>query len=144
MKPYKQPEEEYMDDLPAVNDAISIYAYASNPNRDNQFIHTLSNMSFLNEEILSNWLNITTKTFRNYKNNPAIILKGNIREHLVMLLSLYKHGKDVFGNIETFERWLSSPNPLLGQKKPLSFLDTTSGIQWIDNRLTAMEYGENA
>lgn len=31
----------------------------------------------------------------------------------------------------------------MANKAPLSFLDTISGIKWVDNRLTAMEYGEN-
>ena len=44
---------------------------------------------------------------------------------------------------EDFEHWLTTPNILLDNKAPMDFLDTVSGLKFIDNRLTAMEFGEN-
>lgn len=66
-----------------------------------------------------------------------------MREHIVMLLALYDHGADVFGDVPTFEKWLSTPNLLLDQRAPLTYLNTINGIRLIDDRLTALEYGEN-
>ena len=42
-----------------------------------------------------------------------------------------------------FETWLTLQNPLLDNRAPADFLNTISGIQFIDSRLTAMEFGEN-
>ena len=97
----------------------------------------------LNDSVLSDWLNITPRTYRNYKQNTDVVLKGNVKEHIVLLLSLYKHGVEVFGNTPDFEHWLTEKNRLLDNEAPYSFLTTVSGIKFIDNRLTALEYGEN-
>ncbi|MEG0984268.1 MbcA/ParS/Xre antitoxin family protein, partial [Algoriella sp.] len=90
----------------------------------------------------SKWLNITTRTYRNYKTKD-VSLKDNTKEQIVLLISLYKHGLDVFMTKEDFEHWLTTPNILLDNKAPMDFLDTVSGLKFIDNRLTAMEFGEN-
>ena len=92
---------------------------------------------------MAGWLNITPKTYRSYRKNPELTLKDNLKEHLILLLSLYRHGMDVFGNKKLFEKWLITPNMLLDEKAPRQFLDTISGVKFIDNRLTAMEFGEN-
>ncbi|MFV0196773.1 MbcA/ParS/Xre antitoxin family protein [Empedobacter falsenii] len=56
---------------------------------------------------------------------------------------MYKHGLEVFNTKDDFEKWLTTPNVLLDKKAPMDFLDTVSGLKFIDNRLTAIEYGEN-
>ena len=60
------------------------------------------------------------------------------------LFSFYRHGIDTFNNKEDFKHWLSTKNQFLDNRAPKEFLGTISGIQFIDNRLTAIEYGENA
>lgn len=45
--------------------------------------------------------------------------------------------------MEDFELWLSQKNYLLDNRAPEDFLETISGIKFIDNRLTAIEFGEN-
>ena len=100
-------------------------------------------MSTLNDDTISGWLNINSRTFRNYKKTETQ-LKDNTQEHVVMLISLYKHGIDVFGNAENFDLWLSTKNIFLDMKPPIDFMDTISGIQFIDDRLTSIEYGDLA
>ncbi|WP_353135829.1 antitoxin Xre/MbcA/ParS toxin-binding domain-containing protein [Pseudopedobacter sp.] len=131
-----------IDEILSVNDSTSIYSYISTRTIDNRYIKILDEIANVNESTISNWLNITTKTFRNYKNKESH-LKGNTKEHIVSLLSLYKHGFDVFESQENFEKWLTSNNYMLDNKAPMDFLDTISGIRFIDDRLTAMEFGEN-
>lgn len=99
-------------------------------------------MVTLTDEVISKWLNITPRTFRNYKTTDAR-LKENTREHVISLLSLYKHGTEVFESKEKFEKWLAQENFFLDNKAPMNFLETISGIRLIDGRLTPMEYGEN-
>jgi uncharacterized protein (DUF2384 family) len=59
------------------------------------------------------------------------------------LISLYEHGIDVFDTKENFDEWLLSENKLLDNKAPKDFLNTVTGIKFIDTRLTAIEYGDN-
>lgn len=144
MKPTKKPKEYKIveQDLPGVNEPSSMYLYLRKP-VSNPLIQILEELIGLSDEVISRWLNITTRTFRNYKSKETE-LKENTKEHIVSILSLYKHGMEVFESKEQFEKWLTLPNPFLENKAPMDFMDTISGIQFIDNRLTAMEFGENA
>ena len=60
------------------------------------------------------------------------------------LKSLFKHGIEIFGNEENFVKWLKSENFFFDKKAPIEFLNTDVGIEYIDNRLTGLEYGDNA
>lgn len=129
--------------IPSIGDFSSIYLYTTKSNLDVEYITILDDIVGLNDDVLSKWLNITPRTFRNYKNSNSLTLKGNTKEHIILILSLYKHGTEVFDSVLDFETWLSKKNPLLDNRAPVDFLDTISGIKFIDNRLTAMEFGEN-
>jgi|SRR5690606_3877626 uncharacterized protein (DUF2384 family) len=136
-------QKKIIDEIPSISDFSKIYFYVSKSKFDYEYINILDRVIGLNDKILSDWLNISTRTYRNYKTKDNIILKDNIKEHIILILSLYKHGEDVFGSIANFEKWLTQKNVLLDNQAPVTFLDTVSGIKFIDNRLTAMEFGEN-
>lgn len=131
------------ESLPMVNDSAAIYMRVTEPSSRN-YLKIFDDLIGLSDIIVSNWLNITTKTLRNYRKVKDVQLKDNTKEHIITILALYKHGMEVFESKPDFEKWLSTKNLLLGNKAPMEFLDTISGIQLIDNRLTAMEFGENA
>ncbi|MBF0595930.1 MbcA/ParS/Xre antitoxin family protein [Faecalibacter rhinopitheci] len=131
-----------IDDIPEMGNFTDIYFYVNHYDIDQSYIQFLDELSGLKDEIISKWLNITTRTYRTYKTKD-VSLKDNTKEHIVLILSLYKHGLDVFNTKEEFELWLTTPNFLLDSKAPMDFLDTVSGLKFIDNRLTAIEFGEN-
>jgi uncharacterized protein (DUF2384 family) len=54
------------------------------------------------------------------------------------------HGIEVFGTKEKFEQWLNTENFFFDKKSPVSFLNTVTGIRFVNDRLTAIEYGDNA
>lgn len=141
MKKYKK-YEKLETELPSVNEPSSLYLYLNKPN-PNPLIKVLDELVGLTDDIISKWLNITTRTFRNYKTNETE-MKENTKEHIVSILSLYKHGMEVFSSKSDFEKWLTLENPFLDNRSPKDFMDTISGIQFVDSRLTAMEFGENA
>jgi len=136
-------QERIIAGIPSVSDFSGIYFYTINNKSNHELVMLLDSIIGLNDSVLSDWLNITPRTYRNYKQNTDVVLKGNVKEHIVLLLSLYKHGVEVFGNTPDFEHWLTEKNRLLDNEAPYSFLTTVSGIKFIDNRLTALEYGEN-
>lgn len=95
------------------------------------------------DKTISNWLDINEKTFRSQKSvNKAV--KPLLVEHTIMLISLFKHGTQVFGTAEQFKKWLDTANVHFDRKAPVNFVDTISGIKFIDDRITGMEYGDNA
>jgi len=98
--------------------------------------------SLLKDEVISKWLNISVRTLRNYR-KPDNKLKENVKEHLLLLISLFKHGNEVFGSSEDFNKWLNEENFYFDGNTPVSYLNTVTGIRLVENRLTAMEYGDN-
>ena len=105
-------------------------------------VNTLKTLTGFHDVVLSDWLNISVKTFREYK-KPRSIVKENVKEQVLLLLSLVKHGTTVFGSVKEFETWLNQENFYFDQKNPVFFLNTITGIKFVDDRLTAMEYGDN-
>lgn len=95
------------------------------------------------DDLISDWLNISEKTFRNYKTDENKVLKENTQEHVVLLLSLFKHGNEVFGSKDDFYNWLNKKNYFLDNDMPINYLKTISGIRLIEGRLTGIEYGDN-
>jgi uncharacterized protein (DUF2384 family) len=107
-----------------------------------QHLQAIKDLTLFNDEKISDWLDISVKTFRAYK-KPHSIIKARIKEQAVMALSLIKHGIEVFETKENFSNWLIKENFFFDKKAPIEFMDTNSGIKFIDDRLTALEYGDN-
>lgn len=57
---------------------------------------------------------------------------------------LLTHGTEVFGTQEEFLRWMTAVNFYFDKRAPIEFTNTTDGIKFIDDRLTGIEYGDNA
>ena len=107
-----------------------------------QHVNAIKTLTDFKDDTISDWLNVSVKTFREYK-KPQNTFKENVKEQVLLLLSLVKHGIDVFGSVEEFDRWLNQENFFFDNKNPNSFLNTVTGIKFVDDRLTALEYGDN-
>jgi len=118
-----------------------LYAVRQNKITSN-YIDNLKKMSGLKDELLSASLNLNIKTFRSYK-LKSMPMKPYLQEHVFTLLSLFKHGIDFFGTSGKFGEWLQKGNYFFDNDMPINFLNTISGIRYTDDRLIAMEYGDN-
>lgn len=107
-----------------------------------EYVKYVKDFTNIKDELLSEWLNINVKTFRNYKKQNSQ-LKENLQEQIVLLISLFKHGEEIFGTISDFYVWLDTENFFLDNEKPISYLKTVTGIRFVDDRLTAIEFGDN-
>ena len=105
-------------------------------------IQRLKALTSQSDERISNWLGINVKTFRSYRDLKKQV-SDSISEHIVLLLSLFRHGAEVFGSKEDFDTWLTSENFFFDGNSPDNYLNMISGIRFIDSRITAMEYGDN-
>jgi len=108
-----------------------------------QHLQAIKDLTLLNDEKISDWLDISVKTFRSYK-KPNTTIKARIKEHAVLTLSIIKHGIEVFGTKENFAKWLEQENFFFDKQAPIVFMNTYSGIKFIDDRLTGIEFGDNA
>lgn len=107
-----------------------------------RYINMIKEYTDFSYETISSWLNITPRTLRSYLRTNST-MNDNMKEHLLLLLSLFKHGYNVFGSPDDFGKWLKTSNFFIDGKAPAGYLNTITGIRYIDNRLTAMEYGDN-
>ncbi len=105
-------------------------------------LQAIKTLTCLNDKKISAWFDVSEKTYRAFKTHGDDI-KARIQEHTIMALTLIKHGIEVFGTTDKFTHWLESENFYFDKKPPIEFMNTYSGIKFIDDRLTAMEYGDN-
>lgn len=124
-----------------ISDSELLHILKSN-NVNWEYVKYVKEFTEIKDELLSEWLNINVKTFRTYKKQDSF-LKENFQEQIVLLISLFKHGKEVFGDVKDFQKWLESENFYLDHVKPINYLKTITGIRFIDDRLTAIEFGDN-
>lgn len=107
------------------------------------YLEALKEESQVTDDVLSSWLNINVKTFRSYRDSSSE-LRPDLQEQTILLLSLLKHGKVLFGSNSVFRQWLDTENFHFGGRQPVTYLNTVSGIRYVDDRLTGMEFGDNA
>jgi uncharacterized protein (DUF2384 family) len=137
----KSRRRENIAEIPEISNFTKVLFFIRENNVNWNYFNYLKELTTLNDEIIASWLNINSKTLRAYR-KPESISKDNIKEHLIVLISLYEHGIDIFETRENFDKWLLSENLFLDNKPPKDFLDTITGIKFIDDRLTAIEYGD--
>ncbi|WP_034258735.1 antitoxin Xre/MbcA/ParS toxin-binding domain-containing protein [Aequorivita capsosiphonis] len=94
------------------------------------------------DKVISEWFDVSEKTFQTYRSSNAK-MNINFKEKLLLLISLYKQGERVFGSKKEFNDWLEKPNFHFNNERPVDFFKTISGIRYIEDRLTGIEYGDN-
>lgn len=62
-------------------------------------------------------------------------------ERVLELASFAQRGTEVIGNKKMFAEWVQSPLMALGNKKPIDFLDTSFGINFLLKILGRLEQG---
>jgi uncharacterized protein (DUF2384 family) len=133
---------EVIEEVPSqINDGEILYLLKHKDINWN-YVNAFKNLTDFNDSTISDWLNLSVKTFREYR-KPKTVFKENVKEHVLLLLALFKHGIEVFGTSASFELWLNTKNFYFNNEKPEKFLNTVTGIRFLDDRLTAMEYGDN-
>ena len=85
------------------------------------------------------YLRISTRSIQD-KEATQFIAPGP-SERALYIARLFKSGNELFGNMDKFHNWLNKENLAMGGEKPVSYLDTFSGIQLVMDELNAIEYG---
>lgn len=97
---------------------------------------------FTNKE-LSGLLNVSFKTIQRYKKEGKHLSAQN-SEQLLKIIALYQKAEEVFGSLESFNRWLRKPAPGLGGHKPFSLMQTSGGIDLVREEIIRIEFGSLA
>jgi len=135
-------EKNIFNTIPAELESSWVVNYLEKNKFTSGHVRVLRAKANTSDKILSALLNLAPKTFVSYTKDISKT-KVDTKEHVLMLISLLKHGAEIFGTEEGFSHWLDSKNVFLDNRKPIEFLNTISGIRMIDDRLVAIEYGDN-
>ncbi len=90
-------------------------------------------------ERLSELLHISHRTLQ--RKNDDDLLNVSITGQLFEIAEVVSKGIEVFDTLENFRAWLHSTPYILNGQKPLDFLDTRFGIQYIKNTLGRIAHG---
>lgn len=135
-------EKILFEKMPLAFSDVELLNFLQNNEVSWKHINAIKHLTAFNDEVIAEWLNINVKTFRSYKQSKAN-LKDNQKEQILLLLALVRHGISVFQSAKDFDKWLNTPNFFLDNHLPMEYLNTITGIRFIDDRLTAMEFGDN-
>ncbi len=142
MKTFDKKDTLIISEVPDHLSDSNVLTYLQTNDIDWKYVEAIKNLTQFNDNILSGWLNVNVKTFRSYKHSENK-LNANIKEQVLLLISLIKHGISVFGNIKEFGIWLNNKNFYFDNESPVNYLNTVTGIRFVNDRLTAIEYGDN-
>ena len=129
MQKKKKPFDPLEDFPTSLSDSEVLY-WLRTREVDIDFLKRLKDCSASTDDIIAGWLNISVRTLRNYR-NPAYRIRENIKEQALLLMALFVHGNDVFGNAAQFNEWLNTEN-----WRSMGGLGTLqkSGSQWYDRQ----------
>ncbi len=134
---------ELISELPNKMETRGLLDYLKSSKRESKKLFTaLKEISNMSDNDISSILDISPKTFRTYKSAKKI-LSWRLTEHTIALYALFKHGEIVFGTDKEFTRWLNQENFYFDGNAPIKYLPVINGIKFLDDRLTAMELGDN-
>ncbi len=98
-----------------------------------------TNLSF---KEFTSYLHVSGRMIQSKKEHEKLPIK--VAEHTLFIKRLYELGATIFGDIERFNQWMKTPNPVLGNEIPKTFLDTISGIMFLENKLNEIAHGFSA
>ncbi|WP_204207201.1 type II RES/Xre toxin-antitoxin system antitoxin [Vaginella massiliensis] len=86
------------------------------------------------------FLHISERTLLRYKTDKKIF--DSIQsEKILQITMLIKRGTEIFETMGRFSKWLNIESVALGGITPKSLMDTSFGINLINDELTRIEYG---
>lgn len=88
---------------------------------------------------LADVLPVSLRTIQRYSDDD--LLDPAVFEHAILIAELISDAVDVFGSMESVQKWLQSPLIGLGSIKPVSLLDTGFGIRLVREELGRLEHG---
>ncbi len=110
---------------------------------DANLFYDMVDITGLKKDTLAEYLDISTKTLDRYKQSHKK-LNSFRSEILLKLVTLYKKGIEIFGDINAFRSWLNEPAYGLDNAIPARLMVTSTGIDVIIDELVRIEFGDLA
>ncbi len=91
-------------------------------------------------EEIARLLDTSLKTLLRYRETNRKLSPAT-GELALKIMALFRHGEEIFGSISEFRSWLNTPAYGLGNQIPYSLMQTSGGIDLIDDELYRIEFG---
>ena len=85
-------------------------------------------------------LHLSLRTMQRYKKENQTFNPIHT-EKILEITMLFNFGKEIFGDEQSFNTWLSTRNVAMGGIVPKEWLDNTFGINFIKDELVRIEHG---
>ncbi len=102
-------------------------------------VQNLANFASVSMKEIATLLPISERSLQRYSDMDR--LKSGISEHILIITKVMLRAEKVLGSAEKLKHWLNTPSIGLGQRTPLSLLDTSFGAQLVMDELGRLEYG---
>lgn len=100
-------------------------------------------VSNYDKDFAADLLDVSFKTVSRYQKEKKK-LSPLQSEYILKTIVLFNKGNQVFGNKESFNRWLDKPAFGLGNRIPRPFITTVGGINFIIDELNRIAHGDLA
>ena len=95
------------------------------------------------KDFAADLLDVSYKTVTRYQKEKKK-LSPLQSEYILKTIVLFNKGNQVFGDKESFNRWLDKPAYGLGNRVPRAFITTVGGINFIIDELNRIAHGDLA
>lgn len=102
-------------------------------------LKSLADYSSISIKSLSQLLPVSERTIQRYAEDDKF--KSDVSEHIILIARVLFRADEVFGNRKDLKEWLTTPQLGLGERTPLSLLDTSFGAQLVIDELGRLEHG---
>ena len=123
-----------------IKDNFAIVAHSMGGVDIDVFLDLVAISGLSEQELAENIVGISLETIQ--ENDTKLNPRNS--EMTLKMLVLYKKGIEMFGEIDSFNRWLLKPAFGLGNQIPYNLLNTVTGIDLIFEELIRIEYGDLA
>lgn len=105
-----------------------------------QYFDQLLETTGMPKGLLASLLGVDPRTIDNYRKHQKKFdtLEG---EQLLKLARLFLFGEEVFESMEDFRKWLEVESIGLGKIKPITMLNTSTGVDLVHDELMRIEEG---
>ena len=122
-----------------IRDKITI-VLSSRRGIDAVLFFDLAELTGYRREDIAPLFDTSLKTLLRYKETNRK-LSPVASELALKMMALFQHGEVIFGSIAEFKSWLDVPAYGLGNQRPFDLMQTSGGIDLIDDELARIEFG---
>lgn len=105
---------------------------------ETKYLREIQEMSSLTDKELSDILPISQRQLSRYAADHK--LNKEITSHLIQLVDLFQKGFQLFGQ-HKFKQWIRTKNKVLNNNTPVELMDTSIGIEMIEDVIGRIEHG---